>query len=153
MASPSSPASPACDRELAGRAQDYFEGLEYDKALETLETLSKARANDPKVAHNLAVARFYAGRDKSTESFFEVAVAAKRRVSCFPPSSSLAAAALPPTCHDAPLGPPESRAGLVVPRAPEAAPGRSAGALHCRGALNGTARHPPRCSWRGTANR
>jgi len=80
MASPSSPASPACDRELAGRAQDYFEGLEYDKALETLETLSKARANDPKVAHNLAVARFYAGRDKSTESFFEVAVAAKRRM-------------------------------------------------------------------------
>lgn len=80
MSTPSSPASPACDRELAGGAQNHFEAKEYDKAVDQLEALAKTRPNDPKVAHNLAVARYFAGKDKSTESFFEVAVAAKRRV-------------------------------------------------------------------------
>lgn len=70
-----------CDRELAGTAQTAFESSEYDKAVSTLETLGKERATDAKVAHNLAVARYYAGKlPAGTEAFFKAAQAAKRQM-------------------------------------------------------------------------
>lgn len=52
----------ACDRELAGRAQDLFDELEFDRCVVTLELLAKDRPDDPKVAHNLAIARYYSTR-------------------------------------------------------------------------------------------
>eukprot|EP00039_Didymoeca_costata_P014336 m.230275 g.230275 ORF g.230275 m.230275 type:complete len:665 (-) comp15998_c0_seq5:271-2265(-) len=68
----------ACGRELAGRAQDFFEAGNYDKSLSALVDLSKERPKDPKVQHNLAVTRFYAGKEKSLDNFFSQATKAKK---------------------------------------------------------------------------
>lgn len=60
----------ALARELAARAQDFFEVQNYDGAIASLQLLAKERPNNLKVEHNLAVASFY-GKRTPTPALFD----------------------------------------------------------------------------------